>query len=295
MTTRSEVRLYRFGPYELDLNRDELRKFGVRVKLERKPFQLLVALLLRAGEVVTYTELQKSLWGENLFVNFSKGLTVAVTKVRAALSDSVANPAYIETVSGAGYRFIACIEEVAESTNDSGIFRNQRDDSTLNGSKAQRVLEKSSSTLNGHPSIKTPPSAGFSRIRFQTVGGGQRSLSVAVTTVIVLIVGFMVFKSTRAFFLPRVHSRPIAAQVRRYVFAADYGENSIRSYLVNPANGSLEAAFKPAFRAGEHPYLAVLSSNRDFLYVANRGRADGACGSGCNISGYAVDPATGAS
>jgi TolB-like protein/DNA-binding winged helix-turn-helix (wHTH) protein/Flp pilus assembly protein TadD len=102
----------RFGPYEADLSRDELRKFGLRIRLEAKPWHLLVALLKRHGELVTRSELQQALWGEDVFVDFEHGLNVAVKKLRGALCDSVEVPAYIETVAGEGYRFVAVVEHV---------------------------------------------------------------------------------------------------------------------------------------------------------------------------------------
>jgi DNA-binding winged helix-turn-helix (wHTH) protein len=104
--------VYRFGPYELDIARNQLRKFGLLVKLERKPFQLLTALVERAGEVITRGDLQRVLWGKDLFVDFDKGLNVAAAKLRATLNDSPEKPTYIETVAGEGYRFIAGVEEV---------------------------------------------------------------------------------------------------------------------------------------------------------------------------------------
>jgi TolB-like protein/DNA-binding winged helix-turn-helix (wHTH) protein/Flp pilus assembly protein TadD len=114
-TTKPSARVvlrYRFGPYEADLTRDELRKFGVKIRLEPKPWYLLVVLLERAGELVTRSELQRALWGEDVFVDFEHGLNVAVKKLRGALSDSIEVPAYIETVAGEGYRFVAEVEKV---------------------------------------------------------------------------------------------------------------------------------------------------------------------------------------
>ena len=105
------ILVYRFGPYELDTAGSELRKFGLCVKLERKPLQLLIALVERAGEVVTRGDLQRSMWGEDLFVDFDRGLNVAVNKLRAMLNDSPERPRYIETVAG-GYRFVGEVEEV---------------------------------------------------------------------------------------------------------------------------------------------------------------------------------------
>jgi TolB-like protein/DNA-binding winged helix-turn-helix (wHTH) protein/Flp pilus assembly protein TadD len=113
------VLVYRFGPYEVYTANNELRKFGLRVKLERKPLQLLIALVERAGEVVTRADLQRVLWGEDLFVDFDQGLNVAAAKLRATLNDLPEKPTYIETVSGAGYRFIAEVEEVVASATAS--------------------------------------------------------------------------------------------------------------------------------------------------------------------------------
>ena len=119
-TRRSEVWLYRFGPYELDLERNELRKFGLRLKVERKPLQLLFILLERAGEVVTRSELRQLLWGAGVFVDFEKGLNVVVTKLRAALNDSAEDVKYVETLAGEGYRFIAEVERVLPASPAPG-------------------------------------------------------------------------------------------------------------------------------------------------------------------------------
>jgi len=108
----SIVLRYRFGPYEADTTRGELRKFGIHVRLERKPWQLLITLLDHAGEVVTRSDLQHSLWGEDVFVDFDTGLNVAVKKLRGALCDSTEDSTYIETVVGEGYRFVADVEKV---------------------------------------------------------------------------------------------------------------------------------------------------------------------------------------
>ncbi|HET7214280.1 MAG TPA: winged helix-turn-helix domain-containing protein, partial [Terriglobia bacterium] len=85
---------------------------GHRLKLEPKPMQVLRALLERAGRVVTRGELRQLLWGEGVFVDFEKGLSVAVTKLRAALNDPAEAPKFIETVTGEGYRFVAAVERV---------------------------------------------------------------------------------------------------------------------------------------------------------------------------------------
>src|ERR1700690_2593361 len=102
---RSQI--VRFGVFEADLERRELRKSGVRFKLHDQPFEILTLLLERAGEVVTREEIRQRLWPGNTFVEFDNGLNVAVKKLRTALSDDADNPRFIETVPRCGYRFIA--------------------------------------------------------------------------------------------------------------------------------------------------------------------------------------------
>ncbi len=96
----------RFGLFELDLVARELRKSGVRIKLQDQPFQILAMLLERPGEIVTREELQKRLWPEDTFVDFDISLNSAVKKLRQALSDDSENPRFIETLYRRGYRYI---------------------------------------------------------------------------------------------------------------------------------------------------------------------------------------------
>jgi TolB-like protein/DNA-binding winged helix-turn-helix (wHTH) protein/Flp pilus assembly protein TadD len=97
----------RFGVFEVDLDSGELRKHGIKIKLQQKPFQILTLLLERPGDVVTREELQRRLWPSDVFVDFESGLNNAVKKLRAALGDSADTPRFIETVAGRGYRFLA--------------------------------------------------------------------------------------------------------------------------------------------------------------------------------------------
>jgi tetratricopeptide (TPR) repeat protein/DNA-binding winged helix-turn-helix (wHTH) protein len=101
---------YRFGLFELDLSARRLVKQGHEVRVQDQPFQLLVALVERNGEIVTREDLRQRLWAGNTFVDFDKSLGVALTKLRDALGDSAASPTYIETVARHGYRFIAPVE-----------------------------------------------------------------------------------------------------------------------------------------------------------------------------------------
>jgi Tol biopolymer transport system component/DNA-binding winged helix-turn-helix (wHTH) protein len=102
-------RIARFGPFEVDLNARELRKFGTRVPLHDQPFQVLAMLLVNPGQLVTREELRRTLWQSGTFVDFENGLNNAVKRLRDALCDSVKQNKYIETVPRRGYRFIAAV------------------------------------------------------------------------------------------------------------------------------------------------------------------------------------------
>jgi TolB-like protein/DNA-binding winged helix-turn-helix (wHTH) protein/Flp pilus assembly protein TadD len=97
----------RFGVFELDLRAGELRKHGLRVRLQEQPFQVLALLLAHPGELVTREELQTKLWPADTFVDFDHGLNKAISKIREALGDSAESPRFVQTVARRGYRFLA--------------------------------------------------------------------------------------------------------------------------------------------------------------------------------------------
>ncbi len=100
-----------FGPFTVDFRSAELKKHGVRVKIQDRSFEILTILLERPGQVVTRDELRNRLWPEGTFVDFDNNISASMGKLRGALSDSAATPRYIETV-GRGYRFIADVRQV---------------------------------------------------------------------------------------------------------------------------------------------------------------------------------------
>ena len=108
-----EKRTILFGPFEMDLQAGELRRHGIRLKLQEQPFQVLAMLVARAGDVVLREDLQKRLWPADTFVDFDHGLSSAINKLREALSDAADSPRYIETVPRRGYRFIALLNSPA--------------------------------------------------------------------------------------------------------------------------------------------------------------------------------------
>src|SRR5215471_10806889 len=100
-------RVLRFGVFDVDLRTAELRKHGVRIRLEEQPFHILALLLASPGELVTREELRQKLWSADTFVDFDRSLNKAISKLRLALGDSAETPRYIETLHRRGYRFIA--------------------------------------------------------------------------------------------------------------------------------------------------------------------------------------------
>ena len=97
----------RFGPFELDRAAGELRKDGVRLRLQDKPLRVLEALIERPGAVITREELRKRLWSDDTFVDFDNSLNNAINRLRAALDDAAGSPRFVETVGRRGYRFLA--------------------------------------------------------------------------------------------------------------------------------------------------------------------------------------------
>src|SRR6202035_3298313 len=97
----------RFGTYEVSLQSGEVRKSGLRIRVQQQPMKLLQILLERPREVVTREELRKRVWPDESFGDFDQALNIAVAKLRSALGDSAENPQFIETIPKRGYRFIA--------------------------------------------------------------------------------------------------------------------------------------------------------------------------------------------
>ena len=121
MDSRTQSRRIRFDDFVVDLRTGELLKDGTPVHLQEKPFQILVLLLERQGDLVTREELRRALWAAtDTFVDFDVGLNTAIRKLREALGDSAENPRFVETLPRRGYRFIRPVErDVPQSERDA--------------------------------------------------------------------------------------------------------------------------------------------------------------------------------
>lgn len=122
--------IFKFNSFEMNTRAGELRKHGMRIRLQEQPFQVLAALLQTPGDLVTRDELRRKVWPEDTFVDFDHALNTAVKKIRAALSDDADAPRYVETVPRRGYRFIAPVTVASSSSTSAGAAGVESDDSS---------------------------------------------------------------------------------------------------------------------------------------------------------------------
>ena len=142
----------RFGVFELDLVAGELRKSGVRIRIQEQPFQVLALLLERPADVVTREELRQKLWPADTFVDFDHSLNTAINKLREALGDSASSPRYVETLARRGYRFLAPVERAEAPARAQGSDSAQ--------SPSTGVVEP----VAVHPEVEVPlPHRGLTR------------------------------------------------------------------------------------------------------------------------------------
>src|ERR1700675_1071511 len=106
----SGPRFVRFGPFQVDRQRQEVTKNGSRLKLQGKVYQVLVALMEKPGEVVTREELRQRLWPADTHVNYDANVNTTVNKLRQVLGDSPEEPAFVDTIPRKGYSFVAKVE-----------------------------------------------------------------------------------------------------------------------------------------------------------------------------------------
>jgi TolB-like protein/DNA-binding winged helix-turn-helix (wHTH) protein/Tfp pilus assembly protein PilF len=171
------TRIY-FGPFDADLRSGELRKHGVRLKLQDQPFQLLALLLEHPGEVVTREELRQRLWPADTFVDFDTGLNSAVKKLRDVLADSADEPRYIETIPRRGYRFIAPLVDPNPAT--------------VRWSAPESGLQLAHETASSQPAGSVVTSAEglfFTRLRL---------LFAAAALLLLLVASFLVYRNSGA-------------------------------------------------------------------------------------------------
>lgn len=114
----ADKRLFRFGVFEIDAASGELRKAGMRVRLQEQPFRVLLMLAERPGEVIARDELRQKLWPADTFVDFDHSLNTIINKLREVLGDSAASPRFIETLAKRGYRFLPSVETIGNGSEE---------------------------------------------------------------------------------------------------------------------------------------------------------------------------------
>ena len=126
---------FRFGVYEADASTGELRRQGIRIKLNVQPFQVLTMLLVRPGQVLTREEIAHELWPEGTFVDHEHGLNSAINRIREALGDSARNPRFVETLARRGYRFVASVERIDADIDEGAAPASATEDEALGPSE----------------------------------------------------------------------------------------------------------------------------------------------------------------
>jgi DNA-binding winged helix-turn-helix (wHTH) protein len=121
-------RRYRFGAFEADVSTGELRRQGIRLRLNAQPFQVLCLLLDRPGELLTRDEIARELWPDGVYVDADHGVHSAVNRIREALGDVASSPRFIETLARRGYRFVASVERIGPSEPASTLNTSSNSD-----------------------------------------------------------------------------------------------------------------------------------------------------------------------
>ena len=177
-------RVVHFGVFAVDFDTGELRKAGIKIKLQDQPFQVLAMLLERPGDLITREELQSRLWPSGTFGDFDHGLNVAVKKLRIALGDTADNPRFIETLARRGYRFIGQVDNVV-SVSSRAVTDFQSDAGATSG-----------------PSLVRTPAAGMDPQR-----EGRGLLRWAVVAILVVVAAFALWRWWPSRPTPRVVTR----------------------------------------------------------------------------------------
>jgi eukaryotic-like serine/threonine-protein kinase len=183
-TAESRARTLRFSVFEVDLRAAELRKHGVRVKLQDQPFRILSLLLEHPDEIVTREELRHQLWHDHTFVDFDRGLNKAIAKLRSALGDSAESPRYIETVPRHGYRLLVPVAngQSPGACPSFAPFLPELPDS------------QGKETALSPPRVERPVLAKPAQLFYSFTEGWSFSFLMTVVVVLVILVGLMSFR-----------------------------------------------------------------------------------------------------
>jgi len=150
MTDTQPARRFRFGIFEADAHLGELRRQGVRIKLHAQPFQVLLMLLDRPGEVLTREEIAHKLWPDGTFVDSEHGVNSAINRIREALGDKAKGSRFVETLARRGYRFVAPVDQILYDDSDQNI------EPTLDATKQQTAIPEETESSIGSRILASP-------------------------------------------------------------------------------------------------------------------------------------------
>jgi len=180
LPTSRSFETFRFGDFELDVAAYELRGQGRPVQLERRPMDLLVLLVERRGQLVSRTDIVERLWGQDVFVEVEPGINTVVWKLRGALGDSSDHSKFVETVSGRGYRFVAPVEVVVQSSPHSSPAAVAAATSVLEPRRHNLPAERTSFVGRRKPLLELPGVLASSRLLSLTGAGGVGKTRLAL-------------------------------------------------------------------------------------------------------------------
>jgi len=150
------ARLYRFGTFEADAATGELLRQGIRIKLNAQPFQVLLLLLERPGELLTREEISRELWPDGTFVDYEHGVNSAVNRIREALGDKASNPRFVVTLARRGYRFVAPVERI-DLSEDSPAAAFESAEPVVEEQAAQQAEQSPEPISSPHGRILATP------------------------------------------------------------------------------------------------------------------------------------------
>jgi DNA-binding winged helix-turn-helix (wHTH) protein/Tol biopolymer transport system component len=235
----SAVGKFRFGVFEADPQTGELRKSGIRIRMQSQPFQILQLLLERSGEVVSREEIQRKFWEQNTMIDLDQSLATAIHKIRVCLGDSVTHPRYIETLARNGYRFIAPVTILDVEHPAPDATATERDSFQ---SAPVTAIPGAALAKEQEPSSTTVPS---------TLASLPASLP---SRPIALILGFCISLLMAGAYFAGVHTSPPAAPITRIVPITSSGKAA-------PAETGLEG-FSEMATDGSRVYFPVISAGR---------------------------------
>jgi len=165
----TEANSWRFGVFEVDPRRQELRRSGTPIKMREQSFRILVFLLEHDGEIVTREQLRAVLWPSDTFVDFDHSLNTAINKVREALGDSASSPRYVETLARRGYRFIAPVQDQSGAREQIRLGLSEKGVASA-GTPPPTASYSPDPSVELHPELEIPiPRRAFTRGLFALI------------------------------------------------------------------------------------------------------------------------------